>query len=158
MSRFVGRFPVVLVAAALILGACGGGTQSPGASPPASGSPGASGPSPESSEVAGAPCQEGATEVKFWTEHTPPQSDTLQKIVDDFNAANPDVCVKMTIVPGSETDIAKLLTAIRGGAAPDVYLADRFTVPQRAAEGVLDDITNDTQGMNGQYLDFAWAE
>jgi multiple sugar transport system substrate-binding protein len=64
----------------------------------------------------------------------------------------------MTIVPGSETDIAKLLTAIRGGAAPDVYMADRFTVPQRAAEGVLDDITAETQSLSSQYLEFAWAE
>jgi hypothetical protein len=40
----------------------------------------------------------------------------------------------MTIVPGSETDVAKLVTSIRGGVAPDVYMADRFTVPQRAAE------------------------
>src|SRR2546427_673584 len=45
-----------------------------------------------------------------------------------------------------------------GGAAPDVYMADRFTVPQRAAEGVLDDITSATQGLSSQYLDFAWAE
>jgi len=96
--------------------------------------------------------------VKLWTTHTPPDSDALKNTVDAFNTANPDTCVKMTIVPGSETDIAKLLTSIRGGVAPDVYMADRFTVPQRAAEGVLDDITDATQGLSSQYLDFAWAE
>ena len=77
--------------------------------------------------------------------------------MDNFNAANPDVCVTMEIVPGSETDIAKLLTAIRGGAAPDVYLVDRFTVPQRANEGVLAELP-DAAAMAGDYLDFAWAE
>jgi multiple sugar transport system substrate-binding protein len=107
--------------------------------------------------VTGETCQAGATEVKFWTEHTPPASDTLAAIVDSFNQANPDICVKMSIVPGSETDIAKLLTAIRGGAAPDVYLADRFTVPQRAAEGVLAELP-EAAGLQGQYLEFAWAE
>jgi ABC-type glycerol-3-phosphate transport system substrate-binding protein len=81
----------------------------------------------------------------------------MAEMVDAFNQANPDICVKMTIVPGSETDIAKLLTAIRGGAAPDVYLADRFTVPQRAAEGVLAELP-EAAGMAGDYLDFAWAE
>jgi multiple sugar transport system substrate-binding protein len=148
----------------IVVGACGGGattTSQPSAS--AAGSPSASASasgaaSAEPSAVTGATCQAGAAEVKFWTSHTPPDSDALTNIVNAFNQANPDTCVKMTIVPGSETDIAKLLTAIRGGAAPDVYMADRFTVPQRAAEGVLDDITNETQGMSSQYLEFAWAE
>ena len=68
----------------------------------------------------------------------------LATIVEAFNTANPDICVKMTIVPGAETDIAKLLTSIRGGVAPDVYMADRFTVAQRAAEGVLDQLPDGT--------------
>jgi len=162
MSRFVGRIPVLVVTAAILAVACSGATQSPAASPgqPAAESPDGSaspGASPGASAVAGEPCQSGATAVKFWTEHTPPASDTLQKIVDNFNAANPDVCVTMEIVPGSETDIAKLLTAIRGGAAPDVYLVDRFTVPQRANEGVLAELP-DAAAMAGDYLEFAWAE
>lgn len=162
MSRFVGRIPVLVVTAAILAVACSGATQSPAASPgqPAAESPAGSaapGASPGASAVAGEPCPAGATAVKFWTEHTPPASDTLQKIVDNFNAANPDVCVTMEIVPGSETDIAKLLTAIRGGAAPDVYLVDRFTVPQRANEGVLAELP-DAAAMAGDYLDFAWAE
>jgi multiple sugar transport system substrate-binding protein len=157
-------FPAIV----LVLAACGGAASpaasqssaastgpSTAVSPSASASPSGSA---AASAVTGASCQSGAKEVKFWTSHTPPDSDALKDIVNAFNQANPDICVKMTIVPGSETDIAKLLTAIRGGAAPDVYMADRFTVPQRAAEGVLDDITNDTQGLNSQYLDFAWAE
>ena len=78
-----------------------------------------------------ATCAEGAAAVDFWTEHTPPDSDGLQSIVDAFNAANPDVCVTMQIVPGSETDIAKLLTSIRGGVGPDIYLVDRS--PSRSA-------------------------
>jgi multiple sugar transport system substrate-binding protein len=155
MGPFLRRAPWSLLATvAIVAGACGGATSpspgasqgTPGGSAAGSGSPtagtGASASaSAEPSPVTGTACQSGATEVKFWTSHTPPDSDALKDIVEAFNKANPDICVKMTIVPGSETDIAKL-----------------FTVPQRAAEGVLDDITNDTQGMSGQYLDFAWAE
>ena len=81
----------------------------------------------------------------------------MAKMVDSFNQANPDICVKMTIVPGTETNIAKLLTSIRGGAAPDVYLADRFTVPQRAAEGVLAELP-EAGALKDQYLEFAWNE
>ena len=157
------RSPFVFsVATVLVLAACSGtpSAASPAASasapPAASESAAASG--AEGSAVTGASCQAGAAEVKFWTSHTPPDSDALKNIVDAFNTANPTTCVKMTIVPGSETDVAKLLTAIRGGAAPDIYMADRFTVPQRAAEGVLDDITAETQDVSSSYLDFAWAE
>ena len=159
MSGSLRRSPFVLaLTIVLVAGACATpGASSPGASPAESAgeSPAASG--PEESTVTGAACQAGATEVQFWTEHTPPASDTMASIVDAFNQANPDVCVKMTIVPGSETDITKLLTAIRGGAAPDVYMADRFTVPQRASEGVLAELP-EAGALQSQYLEFAWNE
>jgi multiple sugar transport system substrate-binding protein len=173
MNPVPGRFrwSVPIFSMALVVAACGGtATTSPsvsaGASAPAVESPAASASgeasapaaSPASSEVTGAACQAGATEVKFWTSHTPPDSEALTNIVNAFNTANPDICVKMTIVPGAETDVAKLLTAIRGGVAPDVYMADRFTVPQRAAEGVLAELPADMAGMADQYLPFAWAE
>ena len=41
--------------------------------------------------------------------------------------------------------------------APDVYEADRFTVPQRAAEGVLAELPADVAKAS-DYLPFAWAE
>jgi multiple sugar transport system substrate-binding protein len=112
----------------------------------------------ESAAPAAAACAEGAAVVDFWTEHTPPDSDGLQSIVDAFNAANPDTCVIMTIVPGSETNIAKLLTSIRGGVGPDVYLVDRFTVAQRANEGVVAELPAEAADMAGEYLPFAWEE
>ena len=115
--------------------------------------------SPEPSPLAGAfTCAPDAVAVDFWTEHTPPDSDGLLSIVDAFNEANPDVCVTMTIVPGSETDIAKLLTSIRGGVGPDVYLVDRFTVAQRANEGVVSELPAEAADMADQYLPFAWEE
>src|SRR5919108_118206 len=94
----------------IVVGACtSGATPSPSApsAPPAgaSESAAASGGSAEPSAITGLQCQSGATEVKFWTSHTPPDSDALKMIVDAFNQANPSICVKMTIVPGNETDI-----------------------------------------------------
>jgi multiple sugar transport system substrate-binding protein len=160
MSGSLRRSPFALtVAIVLAVGACAPSGASPGASgsPAAVASESAAASGPEESTVTGAGCQPGATEVDFWTEHTPPASDTLASIVDAFNQANPEICVKMTIVPGSETDITKLLTAIRGGAAPDLYMADRFTVPQRAAEGVLAELP-EAGALKDQYLEFAWNE
>jgi multiple sugar transport system substrate-binding protein len=159
----------LILTAVLAVGACSPAATSSGSagSPPAASAPAesaaasesaAAGASAEPSAVTGASCAAGATEVKFWTSHTPPDSDALANIVNAFNTANPDICVKMTIVPGAETDVAKLLTSIRGGVAPDVYMADRFTVPQRAAEGVLAELPAEVAAMSSQYLPFAWAE
>jgi multiple sugar transport system substrate-binding protein len=174
MSPVRGRSRWAALAATMVvvLAACNSSSASPAASgaatvPPASTAPGASasaaasqaaGGSAEPSAVTGASCAADAAIVKFWTSHTPPDSDALTHIVEAFNTANPTICVKMTIVPGAETDVAKLLTSIRGGVAPDVYMADRFTVPQRAAEGVLAELPADVAGMSSQYLPFAWAE
>ena len=161
------RWSVLVMLIVLVVAACGTSATSPGgsaASPaasaasPAASESAAAGGSAEPTAVTGAQCASGATEVKFWTSHTPPASDALTNIVNAFNTANPTICVKMTIVPGAETDVAKLLTAIRGGVAPDVYMADRFTVPQRAAEGVLAELPADVAAMSSQYLPFAWAE
>ena len=155
------RWSALLSVAVLLVAACAPAASSPGAgsaAPPAASGSAAPAPSADGSAVTGAACGPDATEVKFWTSHTPPDSDVLAKIVDAFNTANPDICVKMTIVPGAETDVAKLITAIRGGAAPDVYMADRFTVPQRAAEGVLAELPADIAALKDQHLEFAWNE
>ena len=164
MSPVPGRFrwTIPILAMVLAVAACGPAGSSPAGSADGAASPGASasaggGASVEPSAVTGAECAADATEVKFWTSHTPPDSDALTNIVNAFNTANPTICVKMTIVPGAETDVAKLLTAIRGGVAPDVYMADRFTVPQRAAEGVLAELPADVANAS-DYLEFAWAE
>jgi multiple sugar transport system substrate-binding protein len=102
------------------------------------------------------------TPVLFWTSFTPPDSTTLKQMVDTYNKENPNVKVTMVQVPGSETDVAKLMTAVRGGTGPDVYQLDRFTVAQRAAAGVLDDLTPMVKAkdpnLSSKYLGFAWAE
>ncbi len=104
-------------------------------------------------------CNSGTTQVLFWTSHTPPDTDSMKHMVDTYNKQSTSYCVKMVAVPGSETDIAKLTTAVRGGTGPDVYELDRFTVAERAAAGVLEDLTPyGAAGMSGSYLDFAWKE
>ena len=172
--RPIGRFrsSVAIASIVLVVSACSNTSSSPAASaaasapaasaPAASAAPSASasqaaGASAEPTPITGASCAANATKVKFWTSHTPPDSDALKHIVEAFNTANPDICVQMTTVPGAETDVAKLLTSIRGGVAPDVYMADRFTVPQRAAEGVLDKLPDGTVNA-ADYSKFAWDE
>jgi ABC-type glycerol-3-phosphate transport system substrate-binding protein len=69
--------------------------------------------------------QAGATSggkafLNYWTGWSGFEFDALQKIVDKFNAANPDVFVNMTTVFGQYD---KVLTAIAGGNPPDVVSA-----------------------------------
>src|SRR5438552_10162070 len=112
---------------------------------------------PSAAPLAG--CNAGTTQVLFWTSHTPPDNDSMKHMVDAFNKQSTTSCVKMVAVPGSETDIAKLTTAVRGGTGPDVYELDRFTVAERAAAGVLTDLSSfGAASESGNYLDFAWKE
>jgi multiple sugar transport system substrate-binding protein len=102
------------------------------------------------------------TEVTFWTSFTPPYSDYLQQMVDSYNSSQKAVHATLTQVPGDMTDISKLMTAVRGGTGPDVYMLDRFTTAERAAAGVLVDLTpyikKADPNMASKYLPFAWAE
>ena len=140
MALLPGRAVRALLVGVLLVTACstGGGQSS---APPLAG------------------CKSGTTLLTFWTSHTPPDSDSLKTIVNSYNAQSSVACVKMVQVPGSETDIAKLTTAVRGGTGPDVYMLDRFTVAERAAAGVLEDLSQyGASSLASQYVDFAWAE
>lgn len=155
------RYPIwltVVPIASLILAACGGGGagQSPGAEETgAAATEGAAAPS-GTTLVGG--CPEDGTVVTFWTTHTSPTDITgLTAMVEAYNAQAEGTCAEMIQVPGSETDVAKLLTAVRGGIGPDVYMLDRFTVAERAANGALTELPQAAE-MEDQYIEFAWAE
>jgi multiple sugar transport system substrate-binding protein len=102
----------------------------------------------------------GGEEIVFWTSFTSPVDvDALKRIVNGFNEQSSDAQVTMIQVPGDETDVSKLMTAVRGGVGPDVYHLDRFTCSQRAADGVLQPLDKYVDsGMEDRYLDFAWNE
>ena len=102
-------------------------------------------------------------EVTFWTSHSDPDLITIKKIVQNFNDGHPDINVKLVQVPPGanvETDVTKLMTAVRGGTGPDVYMLDRFVVAQRAADGLLQDLTPymNNQDVLAQHLEFARNE
>jgi multiple sugar transport system substrate-binding protein len=106
----------------------------------------------------------GGKEVVFWSSHGEPDIDYFKEMVADYNSTDPESPVKLQQVTGEETDVAQLMTAVRGGTGPDVYLLDRFTVAQRAEAGLiqpLSDFMSEDGGVEdfaNQYIDFAWAE
>jgi ABC-type glycerol-3-phosphate transport system substrate-binding protein len=81
----------------------------------------------------------GQTQLKLWLPSSldAHEKAAYQKATEAFSQKNPSIKVNVEVVPGSETDVAKLMTAVRSGAGPDLAVIDRFTVAQRAAAGLL---------------------
>jgi multiple sugar transport system substrate-binding protein len=142
-------------ALALVITACG-----PSGSP-AAGESGAAEESADASAIgtpiAGADCPEDEA-VTFWTSHAEPDVTSIRNIVETFNEQG-GTCVTLVQVPGAETDVARLMTAVRGGTGPDVYMLDRFTVAERASAGVLTNLSDlGADDLSADYAEFAWAE
>jgi multiple sugar transport system substrate-binding protein len=100
-------------------------------------------------------------EVTFWVPSVfrEVEIDAMKRIVGNFNDAGSEARVKMVRVSGDVTDASKLMTAVRGGKGPDAYLLDRFTVAQRAADGVLEPLDAfGAHDLEDQYLESAWDE
>ena len=86
---------------------------------------------------------QGQTQLKFWLNSSlgAHEKAAYQKAADEYSQKNPNIKVNVEAVPGSETDAAKLMTAVRSGVGPDVAVLDRFTIAQRASTGLLSDLT-----------------
>lgn len=108
--------------------------------------------------------RQSKTPVLFWTTFTAQSLDVQQTWVDRFNEQSEDVEVTLEqIPPGEVTDSSKLITAVRGGSGPDIYNLDRFIVPERAANGLLQELTslledNGADPTLSDHLDFAANE
>ncbi len=102
-----------------------------------------------------------AKKVTFWTTFTDPDLAILKNMVQTFNGQTKDFQVELVQIPPAQvTDVSKLMTAVRGGTGPDVYHLDRFIVAQRAADGLLQDLSEYAGGgdpLEG-YLPFSAAE
>ncbi|PNR92519.1 ABC transporter substrate-binding protein [Petrotoga sp. 9PWA.NaAc.5.4] len=104
--------------------------------------------------------------IVFWHNMSNPvDRKSIEESVQIFNERNPNIQVEIILVPGSETEATKLMTAIAGGTGPDVYYLDRFTVAQRAyyqqlepLGKYLEQIGIDIESLKKQYVDFAIEE
>jgi len=101
-----------------------------------------------------------ATEVTFWTTYTANDLANVQAVVDGYNAQAQGHQVKLVQIPPAQvTDTTTLMTAVRGGTGPDLYLFDRFIVAQRAADGLLQDLSSlGANDLMANYVPFAAAE
>lgn len=72
--------------------------------------------------------------IAFWHTWSGEGGKAIEAVVQEFNATNLDVEVEVVLTTNLEQ---KLLTAVAGGAAPDVVLFDRYQTGQFAARGAL---------------------
>lgn len=99
--------------------------------------------------------------VVFWVGHGEPDLSVIKAIVANFNDSHPEIEVEVAQIPPSEeADVSKLMTAVRGGVGPDVYLFNRPFTSQRSADGLLQDLTPfiGDEDLAANYLPFAWNE
>jgi len=103
--------------------------------------------------------------VTFWTTHSDIGLDALKKIGEDFNAQSSTSEVEVIQRPPADvSDSSSLITAVRGGEGPDVYLLDRFIVAERAAQGLLQELNplmeaaGDSTDLTEAYVSFSAAE
>jgi len=91
---------------------------------------------------------EGDLQLIFWNGLTGSDGATMVQIVQSFADENPDVSVRVEMMPW-DIYFDKLLTSLVSGNPPDVFLLHEFEIPQFASQGVLRDTSDFYQEMGG---------
>lgn len=127
--RFLGTFAGS--AAAAILAACGG-SGSPTATAKPSGGTGATGvPAGTAASSSGK-----KVELTFWKHNHNPADDFTKVLIDEYQKQNPNVTIKLEIIP-NDTIFTKIATAFAGGQAPDMFDLNDTTIPTYTSKGVV---------------------
>lgn len=83
------------------------------------------------------------------------EGEKLGEIAADFEAANPDAKVKVTVIPFDAAH-DKIATAIAGGQTPDISLVGTTWLPEFAATGALDATPTDIIDP-GRFFEGSWS-
>lgn len=126
------RLLVILATFGLLASACTGGDEGP--------SPSAETPS-------------GPVTLTFWHGYTDAEADSLNALLDDWNAQNPDIKVEPLFV-NNDKALQKLTVALQGGEPPDITYQYGSSLPQLAAAPGLVDLTEWVQGPDVGWDDF----
>lgn len=90
--------------------------------------------------------EDGVVEIDFWdTQATPARTSTLEQIIEDFEAENPDIRVNYVGLP-SDSYEQKVDTAIATGSAPDVITASITDTANWVAQGALQPLDDRFEG------------
>jgi ABC-type glycerol-3-phosphate transport system substrate-binding protein len=94
---------------------------------------------PEPTAIVSSFGEDAAVQISFWNGLTGSDGVTLNAMLEQFSADNPDIGVTTEIIPWN-TLYAKLQAAFVAGNPPDMFLLHASEVPQFASYGVLMDL------------------
>jgi multiple sugar transport system substrate-binding protein len=78
----------------------------------------------------------GVTELRFWNGFTGPDGKAMEALIRRFQAENPDVRVRMQIIPWG-TYYDKITLSLAYGGAPDLFIMHAGRLPEFASFGTL---------------------
>ncbi len=90
----------------------------------------------------------GDIQLIYWNGLTGSDGATMVQIVESFTEENPDVSVRVEMMPW-DIYFDKLLTSLVSGNPPDIFLLHEYEIPQFAAQGVLRETRDFFQEMGG---------
>lgn len=129
----------------LALAACGGQSKPPGATGPTGAAAGASYSGPK-------------VTLAFWNGWTGADGDTAKKMVDQFNAENPNIHVNMNVFQWADL-FQKMPAAVTSGNGPDIGVMHIDDIPTQAAQRVIvpiDAIANNLKLNSSDYAPAVW--
>jgi len=83
----------------------------------------------------------GRNVLRFWNGFTGPDGKTMERMVAQFRRENPDIDVRMQIIPWG-TYYDKLTLALAYGGAPELFIMHADRLPEFASFGALRDLTD----------------
>lgn len=99
-----------------------------------------------------APDADGPVTLTYWT-----WAPGVAEVVETWNAANPDIQVKVEEPAGADDIVAKVLAAQRAGEGPDIFAAEYQKVPNLVLSGAGYDISGLLDDTRDYFTDATWS-
>lgn len=85
-------------------------------------------------------------ELTFWKHNHDPADALTKTLIDEYQKQNPNVTIKLEIIPNDQW-LTKLLTAVAGDQAPDMFDMNDNNLPTFISKGVLTPVMPEAFGM-----------
>jgi multiple sugar transport system substrate-binding protein len=93
----------------------------------------------------------GKVDLTFWS-----WVPNMDKVVDAWNAAHPDIHVTFSKQAGGDSEVQKVLTSAKAHTAPDVVQAEYQEIPTLVSNNVLADISKQANAVKGDFAPGVW--
>lgn len=95
----------------------------------------------------------GPVELTFWS-----WAPNIEKLVERWNADNPDMRVTLSKQAGGADIVTKLLTAAKAGNPPDLAQVEYQSLPTLVSNDVLADVAEQTTSLKDKFAEGTWQQ